>query len=258
MEPLDVERIRTAIAALETPFDITFLETVHSTNRVAATLPGPDFRPGSVVMTDYQTAGRGRAGRVWIAPPRTGVLMSVVLGAPGVMGDALLAVALAVADALREMGAEAEIKWPNDILINGRKVCGILAETLIRDGSTYVIVGCGINVLAHPDLPGAGSVAGELGRSVDRAGLTTGVFKFLDVWYRALSKQPDSVYRAWVQQLRTIGQEVAVSDMAGSWTGHAIGTERDGGLRVRRPDGRVVTVLAGDVSIRAAEDFTTT
>lgn len=258
MEPLDVARIRREISGLETPFDITFLDQVDSTNRVAATLPGPSFGAGSAVMTDYQTAGRGRSGRVWIAPPRTGLLMSVVLDAPEVAGDALLAVAVAVTDALRAEGAEAAIKWPNDILIGGRKVCGILAETLVRDGRTYAVVGCGINVLSHPDFPGAGSVAEQLGRPVDRDELAVDVFNFLDLWYRSLSKRPDSVYDAWLQRLRTIGEEVVVSDTSGNWTGQAIGTRRDGGLNVRRPDGQVVTVLAGDVSIRSAKDFTTT
>lgn len=258
MEPLDVERIRREVSSLATPFAITYFEQVDSTNRVAAMLPASSFKPGTVIVAEFQSAGRGRSGRAWMAPPRTGLLMSVVLEAPPVPGDALLTVAVAVVDALVSMGAEPEIKWPNDILIGGRKVCGILAESIVRDGRSYVIVGCGINVLAHPDLPGAGSLAGELGRPVDRTDLAVEVFKFLDLWYRSLSEQADSVFTAWLQRLRTIGQEVVVSEMGETWTGTAAGVERDGGLLVRRSDGSVRTVLAGDVSIRPAGDFTTT
>jgi BirA family transcriptional regulator, biotin operon repressor / biotin---[acetyl-CoA-carboxylase] ligase len=258
MEPLDIERICREISALATPYSFSYFEQVDSTNRVAAMLPVSSFKPGTVIVTDHQSAGRGRSGRAWMAPPRTGLLMSVVLEAPPVPGDALLAVALAVVDALRSLGAQPEIKWPNDILIRGRKVCGILAESVARDQRPYVIVGCGINVLAHPDLPGAGSVAEELGRPVDRTELAIEVFKCLDLWYRSLSERADGVFAAWLERLQTIGQEVVVSEMGGIWTGTATGVERDGGLQVRRADGSVRTVLAADVSIRSAEDFTTT
>jgi BirA family biotin operon repressor/biotin-[acetyl-CoA-carboxylase] ligase len=255
--PLDIGRIEREIADLSTPFQLIYLAEVDSTNRVAAALTDEEFQGGTAVLTDYQTAGRGRRERVWLAPPRTGLLMSLVFPMPPVPGDALLLMALAVADALRVEGADARIKWPNDVLIHGRKVCGILAERVTRQGRPFAIVGAGTNVLSHPDLPGAGSVAGELGRSVDRTGLAIEVFKFLDLWYRSLSERPDAVFEAWERRLETIGREILVSDGAEEWTGTALGVERTGALRVRAVDGSVRTVLAGDVSIRSAEGFTT-
>jgi BirA family biotin operon repressor/biotin-[acetyl-CoA-carboxylase] ligase len=127
-----------------------------------------------------------------------------------------------------------------------------------RDGRDVVIVGCGLNVLAHPDLPGAGSVADALGRPVDRTELAADMFKYVDLWYRSLSERPEVLYETWVERLQTVGREVVVSDGAESWTGVAAGVEREGGLRVRQSGGAERLVLAGDVSIRNVGDFTTT
>lgn len=239
------------------PFDLTYMPEVGSTNRVAGSLTGASFRPGVVVLTDYQSAGRGRRERAWLAPARTALLMSLVLGAPRDSGDALLLVALSVSDALNLEGLDARIKWPNDILVNEKKVCGILAERVARD-SHYVIVGCGINVLAHPDVPGAGSLSAEAGRHVDRSDLAVAILRALDRWCRALAERPDSVFEEWRARLDTLGSRIVVSDDGPGWTGTAVGVERSGGLRVLLDDGRERTVLAGDVSIRTDGDFTTT
>ncbi len=257
LEPLDVDRIQRGIARLETPFTLIYFPEVDSTNRVAATLPGVSFRPGTAVLTDFQSAGRGRRDRSWMAPPCTGLLMSLVFEMPPVPGDALLLMTLAVGDALRSTGVDSHIKWPNDILIEGRKVCGILAERVVRDAAHFVVVGCGINVSCHPDLPGAGSVAEAVRASVNRADLAVQVFTGVDRWLRELSQYPHVVFQEWVSRLETLGSEIIVSDERGQWTGTAIRVERSGGLRVRLPDGSERTVLAGDVSIRSAGGFTT-
>lgn len=250
LEPLDVERVRRGIAALATSFDLIYFPEVDSTNRVAALLPDVSFRPGVAVLTDYQSAGRGRRDRSWIAPPRSGLLMSLVFEPPPIPGDALLLVALAVSDALRAAGDAPQIKWPNDVLTEGRKVCGILAESLARDHSHFVVVGCGINVLAHPDLPGAGSVTGSLGRPVDREDLAVGVFRGIDRWIGRLAKYPDAVFEEWVARLDMIGSAIVVSDEGEHLAGTAVGVERTGGLRVRLASGGERIFLAGDVSIR--------
>lgn len=254
LEPLDVDRIRRGIASLHMALELSYFPEVDSTNQVATALPGPSFRSGSVVLTDFQSAGRGRRERAWLAPPRTALLMSLVFEVPAVPGDSLLLMALAVCDAL---GAPATIKWPNDVLINGRKVCGILAERVARDGRDFAIVGCGINVLSHPEIPGAGSVADELGRPIEREDLAISVFTGVDRWQRALLKYPDSVFEEWAARLETIGSQIVVSDGSGEWTGTAMAVERSGGLRVRLADGRERTILAGDVSVRNPRGFTT-
>lgn len=250
LEPLDIDRIRRGVAGLAMPFDLIYFSEVDSTNRVAATLPAGSFRPGAGVLTDYQLAGRGRRERTWVAPPRTGLLMSLVFELPPVPGDVLLLMALAVREAIESIGAPATIKWPNDILINGRKVCGILAEYVTRDGSSLAIVGCGINVLSAPEIPGAGSVAGELGRAVNREDLALSILSAVDRRQRTLVEHPDHVFEEWVARLETIGSEIVVSDGSAQWTGKATAVERNGGLRVRLLAGGERTVLAGDVSIR--------
>lgn len=250
--PLDLPRLGRGIASLATAFDLIYMPEVDSTNRVAAELPRARLRTGAVVLTEYQWAGRGRRDRTWVAPPRTGLLMSLVVDSPPVPGDALLLVALAVAGALREEGVDARIKWPNDVLARNRKICGILAEQIRRDDRRFVVVGAGLNVLSHPDIPGAGSLVEALGRPVDRTGLAIRLFKCIDMWYRSLSEQPDAVFDAWKGQLETIGQDVVVTDLHGPWTGRAVGVERNGGLRVQLQDGTSRVIYSGDVSIRGA------
>jgi BirA family biotin operon repressor/biotin-[acetyl-CoA-carboxylase] ligase len=178
--------------------------------------------------------------------------MSLVFEPPPFPGDALLLMVLAVCDALRSAGGLPQIKWPNDVLMDGRKVCGILAERLTRSHSTFVVVGCGINVLAHPDLPGAGSVTEALVRPVDRESLAADVFASVDRWSRRLAAYPDAVFEEWAARLQTIGSDIVVADERERWTGTAVGVERTGGLRVRLAGGGERVFLAGDVTIRAA------
>jgi len=254
--PLNVERIQSAIADSSIGADLRYFPEVDSTNRVAREFRG-EWRHGTVILTDYQEAGRGRRGRIWTAPPRSSVLLSAVLRPPAHVRpvDTVMVAGLSVADSVRrETGLSVALKWPNDVLVGGRKVCGILAEGERQEGS-WIILGVGINgnfdPREHEGIPeSATSLLQELGRAVDREALTVTLLKSLDLWYHSLTHNPDDVFSAWASRLHTVGRPVTVVDQSGAWHGVATGVSRDGGLLVRDDTGEVRTVYAADVSIR--------
>ncbi len=234
---------------------MSYFPSVDSTNRIARELA---IGHGGVVLTDYQQAGRGRRGRTWSAPPNSSLLLSVLLAVPGgsLPGDVMTAAALAVSDAMRdETGLAVDLKWPNDILVGGRKVCGILAE---RDPVTaLIIVGIGLNVNFSPDpsdplAVAATSLCRELGRVVDRELLAIALLTRLNLWYRMLTERPDMVHEAWAARLAIVGRSLEVHDISGVWSGVAVEVQRDGALRVRDERGEIRTLYAADVSIRPA------
>ncbi len=213
---------------------------------------------GTAVIADYQSRGRGRQGRGWVAPPRTSLLMSVALLWPDVaaLSRAVMLAAVAVSDAIEdETGLRTDIKWPNDLHFGERKVCGILSETIRKGDDQFVILGIGINVNFDPSLePGTGNVATSLcletGSAINRETLAIAVFAHLDLWYRILTETPETVHSTWSARLSTLGHLVTVTAAAQTWDGTAIGVEPDGGLLVRATDGITRTVYAADVSVR--------
>jgi BirA family biotin operon repressor/biotin-[acetyl-CoA-carboxylase] ligase len=218
-----------------------------------------------VILTDYQRAGRGRAGRSWTAPPRSSLLLSAVLDRPtaSLPADVVMAASLAAAESIELVsGLRPELKWPNDLLYRGRKLCGILAEYVDREARPAVILGIGINVNLEPQavagiVSTATSLQRELGKPLSRERLAIALFKRLDLWYRDLTKDPDTVFAVWSSRLDTVGDPVIVRGDNGTWNGIATGVQRDGGLRVRSDTGDDCIVYAGDVSIRRPPAFTT-
>lgn len=239
--------------------DLHYFPTVDSTNRVARELGPGHWRIGTVVITDYQEAGRGRQGRSWVAPPCSSVLVSVLLEVPqaAMAADMSMVGALAGSQAIdRVTGLEVEIKWPNDLLVRSRKVAGILAEHSKQGGVERAVLGIGINVnfdpLYYQELPvRSTSLQAELRRPVSREDLLIAFFESLDSWYSRLTRDPDAIFSCWKSRLCTIGRRVHVFDTAGNWNGTALGVRRDGALQVRDGRGDVRSVLAADVSIRA-------
>ena len=255
---LDVDRIRGSARPLQIGSDLRYFTAVDSTNRVARDLPAGNWCSGTVVVTEFQEAGRGRRGRTWIAPPGSSLLVSVLLRAPvrALPSHGAMMAALAAADAIAETsGLTCRFKWPNDLLIGERKVGGILAESARQGNVTRLILGLGINVNFDPGadtaIEGAPtSLQRELGRPVSRELLAIGLFKRCDLWYGYLTRDPDRIFAEWTSRLITLGRPVLVYDTSGSWRGVATGVERDGGLLVRDDDGKVRTIYAADVSIR--------
>jgi BirA family biotin operon repressor/biotin-[acetyl-CoA-carboxylase] ligase len=205
-----------------------------------------------VVVADHQTAGRGRLDRTWEAPPGSSLLLTALLR-PSLAAPRIhlvtMAVALAAADACAEVaGFSPELKWPNDLVVGGRKLAGVLAEASF-DGTElqWVVVGIGVNVNWPDDLPaeldGIAVAANHVaGRRVDRERLLVELLTRLETRYSSL----DSVTGDYRARCATIGRDVRVDLPGETFEGRAVDVDEDGHLVVDTVD-RARTVAAGDV-----------
>jgi BirA family biotin operon repressor/biotin-[acetyl-CoA-carboxylase] ligase len=157
---------------------------------------------------------------------------------------------------LKTQNSKLTIKWPNDVLVNGRKVCGILSESEFTGGEwAFAVVGFGINANLSPGELGelrdsATSLSAELGHTVDRAGLLVRVLaEFESIYLWLQSGQKGTVYREWVAALETPGRRATVDAPEGRMVGHALRVEPDGALVLRLDSGEERRVLAGDVTL---------
>lgn len=244
---------------------IEYRESVGSTNELAKQLARQGAPEGLVVLANEQTAGKGRLGRGWASPPGVGIWMSVVLRPeipPYETPRLTLAAAVAVAHAIRQVaGVEAGIKWPNDIVHGGRKLCGILTELEAEwERVAFAVVGIGINVNTAPEQfpaelqPAASSLAIAGGRPVRRAPLVQAILTELETQYdRLRGGRFEQVLTDWRRLSVTLGQRVRVLPFADGelpLAGMAEDVDRDGALLVRLPTGELRRVLAGEVSLR--------
>ena len=251
--PLDLEALRRALAGLRLGHPLIYLPALPSTNSHAAALAREGAAEGTLVTTDDQTAGRGRVGRSWKALPGHMLALSLILRPTFPPHFLVMASALAVAEAIeRVTGLHADIKWPNDVLIDGRKVCGILIE--VSDG--VAILGIGLNVngsLAYdPELAArALTLAQATGHSVSREVLAAALLLRLDALYDSLQTMGDVGRRAirdrWRARLVTLGQHITVRQDGGALAGIAKDVSDDGALLLRLDDGTERTITWGDV-----------
>ncbi|MFC1903396.1 biotin--[acetyl-CoA-carboxylase] ligase [Chloroflexota bacterium] len=210
---------------------------------------------GSIVLAGEQTAGRGRLKRVWLSPEGN-LALSIILYPEMLHLPCLVMLAsLAVVHAVEEItGLKAQIKWPNDVLINGKKVSGILIESDVRGNTVaYAIIGIGINLNARfsgfPEiLPGATSIATELGKEVSRVDMIRCLLVEAEKLYLTLPAG-DFVYREWRDRLVTLGKKVQVKSGDTILEGIAESVAEDGRLLLRHANGNNTTVVAGDVSL---------
>jgi BirA family biotin operon repressor/biotin-[acetyl-CoA-carboxylase] ligase len=236
---------------------VYFPET-GSTNAELLRLAPDRLTHGMIAITDHQTAGRGRMARTWSAPPASSLLFSVALRWPHdvPLPQSVMLASLAVADTLgAHLGLVTEVKWPNDALVNGRKICGILGESAVTREGRMVVLGIGLNVNFDPaDVPeipsGATSLARVLGRPIVREDVFLALIENLDMWYRGLTRDRGAVFAAWSLRLDLSDKPVSVHDSGGSWNGTAVTVRPDGGLVVREENGRERLVYAADVSLR--------
>jgi BirA family biotin operon repressor/biotin-[acetyl-CoA-carboxylase] ligase len=263
MAELSAKRVQ---AGLETVFvgrTLIYLSETGSTNDSARQLAREGASEGTVVIADYQTAGRGRLGRRWSAPPGSGLLMSLVFRpalAPHQVQRLTMVCGLAVVDAVEsETNLQVALKWPNDVVIGGAKVGGILTEIeWTRDQVEYAVVGIGLNVnLAPAQLPGdllvpATSLSHALGRPVARLPLLWAFLRVVEVRYLALMAG-HSPHEVWAERLVTLHQPVAVATSGTVLHGIAEGVDANGALQVRLADGRLETIMAGDVTLRGRD-----
>lgn len=240
---------------------VSFYDTVNSTN-LRAKLDADNGAPeGALVVADMQTAGRGRRGRTWSSPAGLNVYFTLILKpqyVPDKASMVTLVMALAVAEGIRETcGVEAGIKWPNDIVANGKKVCGILTEMSVeRDFIHHVVIGVGINVGLQefaPELAAtATSLQAECGRNVPKAALVANIMKAFEKHYEVFRGKADlsGLIGSYNEMLVNRDREVRVLDPKGEYSGIARGINEVGELLVELPDGRVEKVYAGEVSVR--------
>ena len=230
---------------------------VGSTNDVAKQLAEEGALHGEVVIAEAQTAGRGRRGRAWVSPAGRNVYLSVVLRPdlpPTRASELTLLAAVAVCEAVRQAGVPAAIKWPNDLLANGKKVAGVLTEMASEmDQVQWVVLGIGVNVNAEAsDFPAelrglATSVAIERGDPVPRALFAAALITSLEEWLdRHAAEGFAPVRQAWRVMSDTLGREVRVRVGDRELEGVAEDVDDAGALLVRTPRGRE-RVLAGDV-----------
>jgi BirA family biotin operon repressor/biotin-[acetyl-CoA-carboxylase] ligase len=241
---------------------VHWFEETDSTQRVARDLARGGAPEGTVVLAERQTAGRGRLGRTWHSPPGLNVYASIVLRpplAPGEVPRLALVVGAAVAAAIADqVGASPAIKWPNDVLLDGRKIAGVLVEMDAEmERVHHVIAGIGVNVNAPlasfpPDLRDkATSLLAATGRRVDRAAFAARLLVALEARYgRFVSGGFDSVRAEWERFSCLTGTDVRVAGPDGEVAGRVLGLDDDGALRLARPDGSVVRVIAGEVTVR--------
>ncbi len=211
---------------------------------------------GTVVIADEQTAGRGRIKRVWLSP-KGSLALSIILYPSVVNLPSLIMLAsLAVVHSIEAVtGLRSQIKWPNDVLINGRKVCGILIESSLRANIVdYAIIGIGVNVnLRLADFPeiqsSATSLSAELGRDVPRLGVIRRLLVEIERLYLAL-QAGESIYEEWRDSLVTLGRRVRVKSGKTVYEGVAESVARDGSLLLRHSNGNLSKIVAGDATLR--------
>lgn len=217
-------------------------------------------KDGMMIIADHQEAGKGRTGRSWESPAGTSLAISVLLR-PQISDDSIsmvtLIAALAVSEAVRKVcDIVPDIKWPNDIVINGRKVCGILTELDITDGVKSLIVGVGINVNQNlfPEeiADKATSIMNEAGRLIDREELMQHFAEALEYYYEKFLKTGDmsGLLDEYNGKLINMNREVKVLDPSENIEGIARGIDSMGKLLVETEDGEIHHIYAGEVSVR--------
>jgi BirA family biotin operon repressor/biotin-[acetyl-CoA-carboxylase] ligase len=258
------EEIQAGLATRWLAREIRWFETIDSTNRVALELARDGAEHGTTVVAEGQTAGRGRLGRSFFSPPYLNLYTSLVLRptlataeAPTWILAAASAVAEAIAETVQDPGA-VEIKWPNDVLLGGRKTCGILME-LGAEASrvAFLVLGIGVNLnvdrAAFPEefRALATSLASHTGRRVDRVAFARRLYERLEGTLDACAKGGFAAVRGGFEaRFRMPGRRVRVQELDGSArVGVALGIDADGALRIRRDDGREQRVVAGDVTV---------
>ena len=280
MSDLSAETIGAALTTRRLGRSWLYFAQVGSTNDVVHAQARSGASDGLLVVADQQTAGRGRLDRRWWAPRGSSLLMTLLLRPPlppSRAGQLTMCLGLAAVEGIEAVtGLRPALKWPNDLLLNGRKLGGMLAE-LRLDGERldYAVLGLGVNVNvdfdAEPstlddsrwstnEAPRSGiqrpppefaaaaiSLAMVLGHPIERLPLLAAIVARCEAWYEQVLAG-HSPHAAWAARLDTVGRRVTVTTAAGVLLGSAVGVTPDGALLVRDDDGTEHTIWSGDVT----------
>ncbi|MFD1825562.1 MULTISPECIES: biotin--[acetyl-CoA-carboxylase] ligase [Mumia] len=257
--PLDAAGLEQALITLRSWWqDVRVVPETASTNADLAALARAGAPEGTLLTTDHQTAGRGRLDRKWEMPPYSAVAVSILVH-PRVEGHRWtwlpLLAGLAAVAAARQAGVIAELKWPNDVIVEDRKLGGLLVERVDTPSGPAAVVGCGINVSVTPEeigVPNATSLTHEGSPTAERTGLVSEYAKAFEALYDGWTKaggDPEAGLRAAYENVSaTLGREVSVLYPDGTTLeGTAVGLDESGRLQVSH-DGEVTAVSAGDIT----------
>lgn len=234
---------------------ILFFPSIPSTMDVARKVAREGAAEGTVIMAKTQTAGRGRLGRVWLSPEGS-LAMSVILKPSlDALPKLIMLASLAVVISIKKVtGLQAHIKWPNDVLIRGKKVCGILIENEVKGKQVaFAIVGIGINInfdpTAFPEISHiATSLSYELGREIPQTEFISVLLDSLEQLYLE-TRAGAAIYKEWRDNLETLGKWIQVKTGNTIEQGIAEIVTENGNLILRRPDGSFAEIVAGDVTV---------
>lgn len=243
-----------------------FYDTIDSTNLEAKRLADSGAPEGTLVVADCQEKGRGRLGRVWTSPSGCGLWMSMVLkpSYPALQASMVtLVTAMAVMEAIEETAnVQVQIKWPNDLVVQGKKVCGILTEMSMEEGRiSFIVPGIGINVnndhFPEELCEKAISLAMLTGRTVSRAALAGAICRSFEKYYADFLEKGNlsGMKDAYNGRLINRNRQVVISDGAGSFTCISEGIDETGALLVKREDGSREAISSGEVSVRGVYGY---
>ena len=243
---------------------VHFARETDSTNLWIKRLAKEGAPEGTLALAEFQSAGRGRLGRSWEVPEGTSVMMSILLRPkfePQYAPTLTLVMGMAVAKAVKKLGFDVSIKWPNDVVVSHKKICGILTEMGVRDGKIdYAVIGVGINVnireFPEEMADKATSLYLESGREFDRSQLPGLVMEAFEEYYEkfaatcdlsGLKEEYESILANYNQPVRVLAKE--------PYEGVARGITDGGELLVEKTDGTIVAVSAGEVSVRGLYSY---
>lgn len=256
-EKLSTDKIKENLKTKRIGRKIIVYNSTSSTNDIAAEYAKDKSNDGMVVFAEEQTAGRGRAGNKWISKQTDSILCSIVLTNSQLDSELLsLTCAVAIADAVGRTGSgEAKIKWPNDIILAGKKIAGILLESKTKDNSNSYIIGIGINCHQKKDsFPSelqttATSIDIEAGTICDRNLLAKRLLTSLDSWLETAEKNSKDVLERWCQLSIQLGHRITLIYNGKKFTGHCIGIDPKMGLILQLDSGGVRMFPASHTTI---------
>jgi BirA family biotin operon repressor/biotin-[acetyl-CoA-carboxylase] ligase len=233
-----------------------YYPSVTTTMDVARKAAKEGASEGTVVVAEEQTTGRARLGRTWINPPGVVAVSIILRPEMSQLIRLTMVAALATSRCIEKVtGLKTTIKWPNDVLIRGKKVSGILTESALRGQSVdWAVIGIGINVnfdpKAYPEIADiATSLSVELGKQVSQLEVLLHLLNEIEFFYSAL-RRDEPVHEEWRSKLETLGKVVQVKTGTDVEKGYAESVDNEGALMLRRSDGTLVRIVAGEVTLR--------